>query len=333
MEGLPPWLQSFLQSLSVRPFQREPNRTERGYAELNRQNEDFVNYAQAPTARPEVAETADRVTLAQAPRPIPTDGGPLPLIAQANTRRRLEERARARAASGAQFEPGSQRFRLGPASSVEVGVHDRRPRPVSDRDVEMEMNQGVSREMAALLDTIAEAEGTTGLPGGGYGSIWGDTPRGDGSRRFTDFSQHPNQLFPGPDGPSSAAGRFQITGSTYRNIADRLGIADFSPQSQTRMAAFLAQDAYGPTLERDLADPTKWEDIARRLSPVWASLPFHPTQRRISTEQFSSMLRERLNNRIAGSPRDASEFISPRLRTRPRPAPAFLPQSRGRPIE
>ena len=328
--ALPPWMESFLASLRVAPppFQPEPGPPGRGYAELNRRSADLGNYLDQPAARPEVAATAER-SLAPVPmeRAVPLRMSPAtPMAAQARTRGRLERRARVDAERGVNFSELTEETRT-PTSTIRVGVLDRVPRPVSSSDVEREMNQGVSREMAALLDTIAEAEGTSILPAGGWGSIWGDTPRGAGDRRFTDFSRHPGRFFPGPDGPSSAAGRYQITNTTYQDAARQLGITDFTPASQTRIAAHLAQQAYGPGLERDLRDPSKWEDIARRLSPVWASLPFHPTQRRFSMDQFSRVLQERLGRRTEASPREPMDFIAPHGA-----GPSFLPQRRAEPL-
>ena len=58
-----------------------------------------------------------------------------------------------------------------------------------------------------------------------------------GGSRFDDFSRHPNIVgLRTAEGPSTAAGKYQITGTTYRDFAPRLGINDFSPESQDRLA-------------------------------------------------------------------------------------------------
>ena len=63
---------------------------------------------------------------------------------------------------------------------------------------------------------------------------WGDTDLRGYPLSPTGFPQWPGK--PGPEGNSTAAGIYQIEKSTWDPIAARLGIKDFSPESQERVA-------------------------------------------------------------------------------------------------
>lgn len=113
------------------------------------------------------------------------------------------------------------------------------------------------QRLAAALETIAAAEGAN------Y-----DTVVGGG--KFSDYSRHPNRvgLITG-DGPSTAAGRYQITKSTYNDIAPRLGITDFTPESQDKIAIELLRrkGALDDILNGDL------ERAFGKLGGTWQGLP------------------------------------------------------------
>jgi muramidase (phage lysozyme) len=81
-----------------------------------------------------------------------------------------------------------------------------------------------------FLDEIAKAEG------GDYNIIVG-------GGRFEDFSKHPGIVGMVTDkGPSTAAGRYQITQSTYNDLAKKMGISGFDPTAQDAMAIQLLKD-------------------------------------------------------------------------------------------
>jgi lysozyme len=81
-----------------------------------------------------------------------------------------------------------------------------------------------------FLDEIAKAEG------GDYNIIVG-------GGRFEDFSKHPGIVGMVTDkGPSTAAGRYQITQSTYNDLAKKMGISGFDPAAQDAMAIQLLKD-------------------------------------------------------------------------------------------
>lgn len=96
---------------------------------------------------------------------------------------------------------------------------------------------------------------------------WGGT--GHAPKRFDDLSKHPRILEPGPNGPSSAAGAFQITMSTYDDFAPKLGITDFSRESQEIIAIAIID--FEGALEHVLAG--NLVAAVALLGGRWASLP------------------------------------------------------------
>ena len=132
------------------------------------------------------------------------------------------------------------------------------------------VNQDLPPEARALLDVIATDESPD------YNTIFG-------GQKFDDYSKHPGVYVPIRKGPnagkrSSAAGRYQFIKDTWDNQAEKLGLTDFSPESQDRAAWNYAQEVYGRT-GRDLladlksGDPRLQANIAKSLSGVWTSLP------------------------------------------------------------
>lgn len=87
---------------------------------------------------------------------------------------------------------------------------------------------------------------------------------------FTDLSKHPKVFVPLPDGKkSSAAGKYQITWTTYNDVAPKYGLTDFSPETQELICtALIAQcGALQLLLTGDVAGAI----AAARLT--WTSLP------------------------------------------------------------
>lgn len=111
-----------------------------------------------------------------------------------------------------------------------------------------------------FLDFLGQAEGAD------YDVIVGGS-------RFDDFSRHPNIVgLRTAEGPSTAAGKYQITGTTYRDFAPRLGINDFSPESQDRLALAIIES------EGALEDVQagNFDAAIQKLGGRWASLPSSP---------------------------------------------------------
>lgn len=124
----------------------------------------------------------------------------------------------------------------------------------------------------ALLDTIAGPESA-----GRYNVIYG-------GRRFSDFSRHPGVDVPIASGPnvgktSSAAGKYQFIRPTWESYQKKLGLPDFSPQSQDLAAWHLAADTYRAKTGQDLNkvlqsnDPNAIAGVGSALKGVWTSLP------------------------------------------------------------
>lgn len=109
-----------------------------------------------------------------------------------------------------------------------------------------------------FLDFLGKAEGAD------YDIIVG------GKERISDYSKHPGIVgLTTADGPSTAAGKYQITKTTYDDFAPRLGITDFSPESQDKIAKAIIEQAgvMGAVESGDFAT------AIGKLGGRWASLP------------------------------------------------------------
>lgn len=139
------------------------------------------------------------------------------------------------------------------------------------------MSINITAQERALLDAIASTEAPA------YNVMYGHGWSGE-DRTFSDYSQHPGKFWEIKSGPnkgqkSSAAGRYQFLGSTWKDIAGRYGLRDFSPQSQDIGAIALARENYRRATGRNLTvdlesgDPDILSGIGRTLSKTWTSLP------------------------------------------------------------
>jgi muramidase (phage lysozyme) len=113
----------------------------------------------------------------------------------------------------------------------------------------------------AFLDSIAGPES-----GGAYNARW----RG---KTFEGYDAHPGIFEPGPKGPSSAAGRYEIVKTTWDPLQEKLGLPDFSPPSQDRAAWTLAADTYKAATNRDLLSDLKAGDLSRVASALGSQWP------------------------------------------------------------
>ena len=91
-----------------------------------------------------------------------------------------------------------------------------------------------------------------------------------GGTTFDDFSKHPGVVgTTTSEGPSTAAGKYQITKSTYDQYAKKLNITDFSPESQDKIAEAIIKDKGAmPDIEKG-----DYESAINKLGDTWASLP------------------------------------------------------------
>lgn len=115
------------------------------------------------------------------------------------------------------------------------------------------------------LNMLAESEGTANQGDNGYNIMF----RGG---KIADYKAHPNQRHEyidkqGRKGVSTAAGRYQFIHSTYQETAKKLGITDFSPESQDKVAIALM-------LERgvDFNDGADLATNVNKINNTWTSL-------------------------------------------------------------
>ena len=117
-------------------------------------------------------------------------------------------------------------------------------------------------KVQAMLKTIRYAEGTAGA--GGYGTRVG-------GEQFSDFSKKPNKkvYIKSIGDYSSAEGAYQFLTGTWKGVSDKLGLKDFSPESQDIAAVDLI-------IQRGAMDDIlndNFQGAINKLSPEWASLP------------------------------------------------------------
>lgn len=111
-----------------------------------------------------------------------------------------------------------------------------------------------------FLDFLGRAEGAD------YNTIVG-------GKQFTDFRAHPRVVgLRTAEGPSTAAGKYQIVGTTYDEIAPKLGIRDFTPDSQDRIAIELIRRKGALEDVRN----GNFDAAVGKLGGIWASLPSSP---------------------------------------------------------
>lgn len=165
----------------------------------------------------------------------------------------------------------------------------------------------------ALLDTIAGPESS-----GRYDVIYG-------GERFTEMKDHPRksvQIRTGPNAgkTSSAAGRYQFLGSTWDEQAAKLGLKDFSPESQDKAAWNLAAERFkaetGADLEQALMsrDPARLAEIGKALAPTWTSLP-GGIEQQVNEGAFARAFLQNLTG--APAPMELRATLSGRVGTMP----------------
>ena len=144
---------------------------------------------------------------------------------------------------------------------------DHRKRQQSLRTVQKRLQQSKSAtlpKMSPVLKIIRFAEGTEGPDG--YKTMYGH-------RMFDDMSQHPNNPMKTPWGTQSeATGAFQFMKPTWDEQAAKLGLKDFSPQSQVAAAVDLIKSkGIDPYMEINSMEDIR--RVADALGTTWAGLP------------------------------------------------------------
>ena len=108
-----------------------------------------------------------------------------------------------------------------------------------------------------FLDFLGRAEGAD------YNTVVGGSS-------FSDFSKHPNIVgLRTKDGPSTSAGKYQINKPTYDEFARRVGVTDFSPESQDKVALAIIQNEGA----LDDVKSGNFRAAIDKLGGRWASLP------------------------------------------------------------
>ena len=139
------------------------------------------------------------------------------------------------------------------------------PTPVINQSVKIDSRNSIKNaNVKAFLDVIAFAEGTSGPDG--YRMMYT-------GKKFDSFSKHPDinncAIYDGKNLCSTAAGRYQILITTYTPLAQKLGLSDFSPESQNLAAIELLKQigAYDDVVAG------KFDSAVYRSARTWASLP------------------------------------------------------------
>ncbi|WP_202944352.1 PAAR domain-containing protein [Methylovorus sp. MP688] len=142
----------------------------------------------------------------------------------------------------------------------------------------------------AFLDAISEAEG--GDYYFKYGAIKGKV---NDKWRFTDDSTHPGAGF---DGKTTAAGRYQINYATWEDMGGRVGLSNFSPETQDVIAVEILRSI-------KVIDSIKKGDLDTALSAAskrWSALPQGKNlpgrfkgQPYMSYENFSEIFNQRVD--------------------------------------
>jgi muramidase (phage lysozyme) len=116
----------------------------------------------------------------------------------------------------------------------------------------------------AFLGAIAEAEG------GDYNLMFGGVKGKKNDKwRFSDDSTHPGA---GIDGSTTAAGMYQINKATWKEMSARMGLSDFSAETQDLIAVELldAERAIHALIQGDV------DAALMSASKRWAALPQGP---------------------------------------------------------
>ena len=143
------------------------------------------------------------------------------------------------------------------------------PNPVSTkRRVESVVDETLPTEAKAFLDTISMYEAKD------YDIIVGEGQYG-APAKLSDYSKHPNVIgMRTSAGPSTAAGRYQIVYSTWKELQKNYPgqFKDFNPATQDRAAWRYAQDVYKQRTGRDLSEALRSGNIKtvqKNLKKIW----------------------------------------------------------------
>lgn len=118
----------------------------------------------------------------------------------------------------------------------------------------------------AFIGAIAAAEG------GDYNLKFGGVKGKKNDKwQFSDYSTHPGA---GSDGKTTAAGMYQINKATWKEMGDKMGLSDFSPETQDLLAVEILRTIN--VLENVAAGDLT--PALRAASRRWAALPQGPKE-------------------------------------------------------
>lgn len=137
------------------------------------------------------------------------------------------------------------------------------------------MDTTIAKRRSAFLQVLQDSEGTSQYENP-YGIIFGGKEM-DGFN----FADHPGNLgftdwahftANGKDNYSTASGAYQFTLATWNRLKSKLGLPDFTPQSQDLAALELIREK-GALNDIDTGDIAS---AVQKVASVWASLPGAP---------------------------------------------------------
>ena len=121
----------------------------------------------------------------------------------------------------------------------------------------------ISANLNAFLDMLADSEGTAGKGDDGYNVIVG-------GGLFDSYADHPRKLVEVRPGlKSTAAGRYQELERNFDTYKKLLGLSDFSPEAQDRIAIQQIREAKAI----ELIERGDLDTAISRCAHLWASLP------------------------------------------------------------
>ena len=100
---------------------------------------------------------------------------------------------------------------------------------------------------------------------------------GYGGNTISDLSKHPDKVWHTDSGSSAAAGAYQFMPSTWKETSSKLGLTDFSPESQEKAGRYLAQSK-GVDTGKLYTTRAGLKSAFHKLSPTWAGLPNNSDQ-------------------------------------------------------
>lgn len=170
--------------------------------------------------------------------------------------------------TGVEVQATEKTDKLPPTMSEELPVPAENAQPYNME--QQAVGDWVTPEIAAFLNSIAEAEGTN--IENSYNIVVGLGKEG-AAPYFVDYAQHPNIIgMRTSHGPSTAAGRYQIVKQTWDDLVKKNPeLTDFSPNNQDKAAWILAQRDYKTKTGRSLADDLKTGETGylSRLKTTW----------------------------------------------------------------